>query len=263
MRALLVVLLVVTWSAASAAELPRPEAFVAMSVPERVALWPTWSRDEQARMLASLSALQLATISRAALATLGSYEGELTKQERVNGKILPAQVMRVGIREKPFAARLEVIAGPAKGRRVVYNSQNRPGELRVREAGILGYTGAHWLDINGSLARDDTAHPITDLGFGNALRIIFSDIAAAEAAGGMVRHDEGFDADGNYCLRTEAPPAARTYALKSRLCFEPLRGLPVFAEDHDAKGFMERLSWKNVRSRKFTDADFMPEAMGL
>ena len=241
----------------------KPEAFMAMSGADQTAAYAKLSKDEQAALLASLSPKDLVTLAHAALKALGPYEAEMTKRERVDGKLLPQQTMKVGIREAPFAVRLEVMAGPSKGRKVLYNSQLRAKELRAKEAGFLGIAGGVWVDINGSLAKGDTNHVITDTCFGQSLKLIDSDIKAAEPFGGLQRKDDGFDADGLYCMHVTAPKGAKTYAVRSKLCFDPILRLPVSMEIEDAKGPLESFRWRNVKSRAWSDTDFTPDALGI
>ncbi|MBS2026835.1 MAG: DUF1571 domain-containing protein [Deltaproteobacteria bacterium] len=239
------------------------DAFMALSTADQTAAYAKLSRDQQAALLASLSPMQLVTLAKASLKSMGPYQGEMVKQERVDGKMLPQQTMKVGVREAPFAVRLEVMAGPSKGRRVLYNSQLRAKELRAKEAGFLGIAGGVWVDINGSLAKGDTNHVITDTCFGSAIRLIEGDIKAAEALGGLQRKDDGFDADGLYCMHVTAPKGAKTYATKSKLCFDPVLRLPVAMEIEDAKGPLETFHWRNVKPHAWTDADFTPDALGI
>lgn len=240
-----------------------PAVFVSMSEPDQRAAYARLTRDEQSALLGALTPAQLVALAHQALRSMGSYEAELVKQERVGGKMLPAQTLRVGVREAPLAVRMEVIAGPSKGRRALYNSQLRPRQVRAKESGFLGIAGAVWVDIDGSLARGDTNHPITDTCFGSMLRLIDADIKAGEAAGGLQRHDEGFDAEGLYCLRMTAPKGAKTYAARAKLCFDPVLRLPLSMEIEDAKGPLEKFHWQKVKPRAFTDADFQPDAMNL
>lgn len=240
-----------------------PDVFAKLDNARRKEAIARLSREEQAALFKGMTSEQLVQIGEESLRGMPSYQAELVKQERVKGKILPAQTMMLEVREQPFAVRLQVIDGPAKGRKVLYNSTLKPHEIRAKEAGLLGFAGALWVDKDGSLAKGDTNHPITDLGFANLLRIIGGDLKAAAPAGGMQREDLGFDGDGLYCLRTTPPKGVKSYAAHSKLCFDPNLGLPVKVEVEDVHGFLERFAFKNVKPRTFTDADFQPEAFGL
>lgn len=240
-----------------------PDVFAKLDNARRKEALAKLSRDEQAQLFKAMTAAQLVALGKDALHGMGSYEAELTKQERVKGKVLPAQTMLLEVREQPFAVRLQVVDGPAKGRKVLYNAALKPGEIRAKEGGMLGFAGALWLDKDGSMAKGDTNHAITDLGFANLLRIIEGDVKAADAAGGMKREDLGFDADGLYCIKTTPPAGVKAYASQSRLCFDPVLALPVKVEVDDAHGFLERFAFKKVKPRSLGEADFQPKAFGL
>jgi len=249
--------------APAAAPALTPDAFVELDVAGRRAALAKMSKDEQVVLFKALTASQLLGLAQKSLAAMNEYEGELTKQERVDGEIQKPQTLALGIREKPYAIRIQVIKGPPKGRKVLYNPAVKKGEIRARESGFKGIVGAVWIDMNGSLAKGDTNHVISDTGFGHTLQIVSGDIAAAAPAGGLTRVDEGFDPRGLYCMNVTAPKGVKTYAAKSRICFDPVLGLPMSLEVSDTKGFLERFNWSKVKPHKFTDADFTPDGFDL
>jgi hypothetical protein len=230
----------------------------------RKALLQSRARQEVEALLKAVSQDELIALGREAIRELGVYSARLRKQERVRGRLLDAQVSQITVREAPYAVRMEVVEGPKKGRKVLYNEQLRKGELRVREAGLLGMK-ALWLDLDSSLARRDTHHPVTDLGFGPILRHLSRDQALAAPLGAHRRQDEGFDARGRWCLTFVAPPGAENlHALRTRMCLDLLLGLPVELEAHDAHGLLERLELTDVRPNLAPPPDhFSPQAMGL
>lgn len=199
-----------------------------------------------AERLKATSPEELIVLGREGLKRLGNYRARLLKQERVKGKLLPAQTMEVVVQEAPRAQRLEYVEGPKAGRRVIW-IQSRPKEMLVREAGILGIASL-WIDLDGSLAKGDTNHSVTELGFGPLLDIVSNDLRKARAVGGHSRKDQGFDASGTYCMEYTAPPGAQgLYAQRTKLCVDAKLGLPVKIEVHDTAGFLERYEYTNVR----------------
>jgi hypothetical protein len=249
--------------AAAPAPALTPDAFVQLDVAGRREALAKLSKAEQTALFKALTPSQLLGLAQKSLSAMNEYQGELTKQERVDGDIQAPQTLEVGIREKPYAIRIKVIAGPPKGRRCLYNPAVKKGEVRARESGFKGIVGAVWIDMNGSLAKGDTNHVISDTGFGHTLQIVQGDIAASASAGGLTRVDEGFDPRGLYCMKVTAPKGVKTYAVKSRLCFDPVLGLPLSVEVDDAKGFLERFNWAKVKPHAFTDADFTPDGFDL
>jgi hypothetical protein len=195
---------------------------------------------------------ELIALGREGVRRLGTYRARMLKQERVGGKLLPAQTLEVIVQASPRALRLEYVEGPKAGRRVIW-IQSRPTEMLVREAGILGLTSL-WIDLDGKLARGDTNHSVTELGFGPLLDLVAKDFTKARGQGGHARKDQGFDASGTYCMEFSAPPGAKNlYAQRTKLCVDPKLGLPVKIEVHDGQGFLEKYEYTNVRPNQKVD----------
>lgn len=250
-----------------AAALPasgEPRDSLPASVAERKAMLVGRPRAELAALVRAVPDTRLLELGRGAVRELGIYSARMQKQERVGGKLLPPQVMAITVREKPYAVRMEVIDGPKKGRRILYNEELRKGEFRVREAGLLGIT-ALWLDLDSKLAKRDTNHPVTALGFGSILRHLEDDLRRGAPLGGHARRDEGFDARGRWCLVFTAPAAAKNlYAQRTRMCLDLALGLPVELEVHDGQGLLEKAAFADVRPQLTPPAGFFtPEAAGL
>jgi hypothetical protein len=241
----------------------------ASSLPERAgerrAFLAARSRQETAEILRALPQSRLLQLGLEAVRELGSYSARVRKQERVGDKLLDPQQMAITVREQPFALRMQVIAGPKAGRKVLYNEQLRKGQFRVREAGILGIK-ALWLDLDSGLARRDTNHRVTDLGFGPILRQLGRDMQLAARYGGHQRADERFDEQGRWCLTFIAPPAAagQLYAERTRMCLDLALALPVAIDVYDARGLLERVELTDVkRETALPETFFSLDAAGL
>ncbi len=222
-------------------------------------------RAEVSEILAKLSPAELVGISQAAVLALGVYEIRLVKEERVGAKVLPAQTLRVTMRESPRAVRIEFVEGPSRGRKVLYNEQIKKDEMRVKEGGALGLAGALWLRLDNPIARADTRHPVTDIGYGPLLAFFEKDIARSAPHGGHSRKDLGFDARGAWSTEFTAPPGSvGLEADRARLTFDLASGLPVEVETHDRKGLLEHHRYELLRSRVEVAPDFfLPKAFGL
>jgi Protein of unknown function (DUF1571) len=231
---------------------------------ERKALLETRPRQEIGEMIRALPAATLVEIGASAVRELGTYSARLRTEERVKGKMTAPKVMAITVRERPYAVRMEVVDGDKKGRKVLYNEELRKGEFRVREAGILGIK-ALWLDLTSGLARRDTNHGVTDLGFGAVMRNLAGDLQKAAAVGGHTRQDEGFDSRGRWCLTFTAPESAKDlYAQRTRMCLDVALALPVELEVHDRQGLLERVELTDVRPHVSLPPNFFtPEAAGL
>jgi hypothetical protein len=218
---------------------------------------PGLVKNEQAERLRTASPEALIASGREAVRKLGTYRARLVKTERIKGEVRPAQTIDILVRPSPPAIRMEYIAGPKSGRRVIWRQDKRPGEILVREGGILGLTSL-WLDSAGSLARGDTNHAVSEIGFANLFDVMERDLAKGKTQGGHTRKDLGLDANGLYWLEWIAPPGAHgLYAQRTRMGIDLNLNVPVDVEVYDAQGLLERYQYKNVRTRQsYTPADF-------
>jgi hypothetical protein len=206
-----------------------------------------------AERLSATTPEDLIVLGREGVRRLGTYRARLLKQERVDGKLLPAQTMEVIVQTAPRAQRLDYVEGPKAGRHVIW-TEKRPSEMLVREAGILGITSL-WIDLSGRLAHGDSNHNVTELGFGPLLDLVSSDLRKGSAQGGLTRKNEGFDGSGCFWMEYTAPPGAKgLYAQRTRLCVDAKLGLPVKIEVHDARGFLEKYEYTNIRPNQTVDA---------
>lgn len=239
---------------------PDLSTLARLSLEERRAQVKALSREQLAELFAGASTQELLEAGKASASRMGTYETHVVKRERVSGELLKPQTIHLSVRQSPRALRLEVLDGPAKGRKVVYDSSVKKNELRVREAGVLGMAGAVWIDMNGRLARGDTNHPVTDFAFTSIIGILEDCFAKAEAVGGYSRQDEGLDAAGRYCITFDAPEGgAHLYAKRARICVEPVLALPVVLEIDDARGPLERFDFSHVQP--VSRADFSPSSL--
>ena len=227
-------------------------AATGMSPAARLDQWRSLSAADLATQLRATSPEELLALGREGVRRLGTYRARLVKQERVEKKVLPAQTLELVVQPAPWALRLDYLEGPKAGRKVVWTAR-RPKQMLVREGGILGIMSV-WLDVDGGLAHGDTNHKVLELGFAPLLEIIARDLGKAAPHGGHRRHDEGFDAAGNYCMTFTAPPGAPgLYAERTRLCVDPRLALPVEVEVSDRAGFLERYQYTRIRANQSVD----------
>jgi hypothetical protein len=188
---------------------------------------PAAIKNQQAEHLRSSTTEAIIASARDAVRTMGTSRARLIKRERIHGALNPPQTIDVPIRLAPRAVRLEYVAGPKSGRKVIWREDHRPGEIQVREGGIMGLTSL-WLDASGSLTRSDTNHSVSEIGFANILDVMERDIAKAKPAGGHVRTDTGLDANGLCRIEWKAPSGARgLYAHRLRMAIDLSLHLPV------------------------------------
>jgi Protein of unknown function (DUF1571) len=117
------------------------------------------------RELSARELHELLTTARARLVPVRDYTATLETRERIGEDLHPRRVMRVQLRERPFAVAIETLepAGEA-GQRVWYD-ESRSRELVAETPGFLGrLVGRVALDPEGNTAMQNRRHAITDTG---------------------------------------------------------------------------------------------------
>jgi hypothetical protein len=235
-------------------------SFARLPLEQRRAEVKELTRERLVELFVMTPVAELLDAGKAAAAQMGTYEARVVKRERVSGKLMKPQTIHLTVRQSPRAVRLEILDGPAKGRKVVYDSTVKKNELRVREAGVLGLAGPMWLDIHSELTRSDTNHPINDFAFTSIIGVLEDSFKKGEAFGGFTRKDEGFDTAGRYCISFTAPAGGQhLYATRARICMDPVLALPVIMEIDDKQGPLERFDFSNVKP--VAQADFSPSSL--
>ncbi|TWT76905.1 hypothetical protein Pla123a_23300 [Posidoniimonas polymericola] len=89
------------------------------------------------------------------------YSATLTKQERIDGKVTPAQRIALKVRHDPFSVYVKFVQ-PFAGREVLYNSATNKHKLVALEgSGWKRKIGKVWLPVDGRMALDGQRYPIT------------------------------------------------------------------------------------------------------
>ncbi len=241
----------------------QPLAFRSLDEGARRAQFAGKSPEEQLALMDAVRAIEIVNAGLDSVKALSAYTAKLTKQERVKGEMI-TQTIDVLMQESPLAARLNFVAGAAKGRQVLYSAALRPTEIRVKEGGVLGFAGGFWIGMDSGLARKETNHPVTNLGLGPLLSLMKRDIDDGEKFGGLRRTEVRLDNRGRYCATYEAPKGATgLYATKTLTCVNLTNALPEVVEVHDARGFLERYEWQDIKRAKVDANTFTLEAAGL
>lgn len=243
----------------------RVDLSAPMTNAQRRELVKTTTRAEQERLLVATPPELLIATSRRCIEELGTYRYRLRKQERVKGELLEAQDIDATVRETPFAIRLDFVGGPAKGRRVLYNSALRKGEFRVKEAGFLGIAGAVWLDVDSGMAKGDSNHTVVEAGLGNLVRRLDRDLARAKAQGGVGIKHEGWDDQGRYCTMYTMPNQGQGFSAPlTRICTDLAEGIPGRVESYDLKNtLLEKYESTSVQPVKLEAKYFTVDGAGL
>lgn len=234
---------------------PKPP----MTEAERRAHVSTLGRAELEAYLRTTPADVLLALSAQAVLALGPYQYVMVKQERINGQLQGEQTIRTTIREEPQAIRLEYLKGPSAGRAVVYNAEVRKKEFRVREPGILSIMGRLWVPVDSKLTRSDSNHSVPEAGLGSLVRRLQQDNARAGAD--ISAQHEGWNAQGHFCTLYTLPNGGRGFDnAKTRVCTDPVLGVPMKVEGFDAGGaLIERYAFSELKVITPEPATFDPE----
>jgi hypothetical protein len=92
------------------------------------------------------------------------YRCVMHKQERLEGKLQPSEVIDVQFREKPFSVLMDWREGARLAKKTLYVKDENKGMILVKPAGLLAIAGVVERDPNGEDARKGSRVPITDFG---------------------------------------------------------------------------------------------------
>lgn len=248
-------------SEAAVAPTPPPRPLTELSDSERRARVATMSKDELAAFMRDTPGEDMVKMGLRAVSALGTYSYTMKKQERVGGKLLDEQQIVTTLRESPFAVRLEFVAGPSKGRKVIYNPAVKADEFRVREAGFFSIAGRLWISLESGLAKKDSNHTIKESGLGNLLHRFERDQARAKEKGGLTVKQEGWDAKGMYCAMYVMPNKGAGFdSASTRICTDIAAGIPARVEGYDASGtLLERFEFVGVKKASPGEDAFDPD----
>ncbi len=205
----------------------------------------------------------LLVTGKQALAQFGAYTATFIKQERIKGKLQKPETIRLKYREEPRAFYMEWVAGPYKGRKVLYNEAViGAARIRVREAGLLGVK-AVTIGVNNPVAKRGSAHVATELGLKHLVFLMERDYHKGMESGQLVRLNHGIeDLDGSpiFKLESQMPDGQGFYCMRMVHYSDYLRGFEVKCEMFDfADQLLESFYYKELNLNPgLSDADFDP-----
>jgi hypothetical protein len=99
------------------------------------------------------------------------YTCLLIKQERINSRLSPRNIMEMKVRAQPFSVYLRWLEPRGEaGQEVCYVTGKNDGKMRVHPKGVLGsFAGFISLDPNDPRARQTSKRSITEAGIGNMI----------------------------------------------------------------------------------------------
>lgn len=201
-----------------------------------------------------------------ALAALGHYGCTLFKQERVGKKLQDVETIQLKYRESPKAIYMRWLAGPFKGRELVYNVHVLGSDkLRVREGGLLGIVPVT-IALDAPVARRGTNHLVSEVGFSHLLSLIEKDYTKAAPRGHIRRVNHGFETlDGRKTYKVESilPRDEKLgyYCYRMMHWTDYLKGIEIKSEVFNFKDeLQESYYYKEVNTAPgFTAEDFDPK----
>ena len=196
----------------------------------------------------------LLVTGKQALSQFAAYTATFIKQERIKGKLQKPETIQLKYREHPRAFYMKWVAGPFKGREVLYNEallgQDR---IRVREAGLLGIK-AVTLGVDSVVAKRGSKHVATELGLKHLVFLMERDYHKGIESGQLVRINHGIeDLDGSpvFKLESQMPDGQGFYCMRMVHYSDFKRGFEVKCEMFD---FHDRL----FESFYYKDLDMNP-----
>jgi hypothetical protein len=204
--------------------------------------------------------------AKRAIASIDCYTATLEKQERVGRKMQGVETIALKVRQDPCAFHMKWLAGPHKGRELIYNAMLLgKTKVRVREAGLLGVLPVT-IAIDGAAARRGSNHLVTEVGLQPLVELIEKDFLKASPRGDVQRRNHGITSlDGRQIYRMESVlPRDRKlgyFCYRIMHYTDYIRGLEVKIDVYD---FDDKLAeshhYRNIDTQaRLSDADFDPK----
>lgn len=199
-----------------------------------------------------------------AYASVKDYTATFYKQERVKGTLLPVETITFKFR-KPFSAYLKWTSGDFAGREVLFERGWNDDKIRAHQGSFPDITVN--LRPDASLAMRGNRHPITDLGFGQAIDFITRGARLAELRpqDGVTMIDHGdYMVYGvrAHCIESIAPVKKFSpyYAHRAKICIDRKTKMPArITVWDDEDNMIEDYGFENVKLNVgLTDHDFDP-----
>jgi hypothetical protein len=188
---------------------------------------------------AIVPALRMAADSLTAVEKLAAYEATLVRTEMVDGELLSGR-MQLKLRESPKAVYLK-FEEPHAGREVIYRADAYDGQLQVRDSGIASLVGTVSIDPTGSIALQESRHPMTRIGLKTMLELLIGQwVKESKIAGTTVNFYPNAKIGELPCQVIEVSHQTRhpdvVYQM-TRLYIDSATNLPVRVQNYD---FAER-----------------------
>ena len=128
--------------------------------------------------------------AEAAYDRVTTYTAVFHKQQRVAGKLLPAEIILLKCRKKPFSLYMKWIKAPYKGSELLYVTGWNEDRVRAHRGGILRFITRN-LDPRDPRLMADNLRPVTSAGIGYLLESIAANIRKAIKIGELTFSERG------------------------------------------------------------------------
>jgi len=176
--------------------------------------------------------------ANAAYAKTRDYSAYMVREERVDGKLLPAQTAELRVRCEPFSLYSRTVAPKALlGQELAFVSGRKEDMVRVKLAGTAGGSGFQSVELTDAKASVDSKYGVTGTGIGAVLKRIDSALEAEKTAKTKPEFlVADYEFDGKACTRfdviCERSHTGR-FAAKFVVYFDSKTALPVRFEAYD------------------------------
>lgn len=182
-------------------------------------------------------AWQLILQARQAYQGVRDYTATFIKRERINGELLPENVMLMHCRSQPFSVYFRWAAPKANvGQEACYVAGKNNGKMRVKPVGFAGIVGWVSIDPQDPRAMKTNRNPITKAGIGNLIEKIAASWEHARQTGKTQVAIAQYSYNNRPCTRVETitpDRSAGSYAYRCVIYFEHENRLPIRFEAYD------------------------------
>jgi len=202
-------------------------------------------------------------VAEQSMAGVDNYTAIFHRIERVNGKLVPEETTLLKFK-RPFKVYMRWIS-PLKGQESLYVEGANNNKIRARGGGVAKIMAIN-LDPNGSLAMENSRHPITEAGLENLIKKIGMNVRKGLAAGELTSRDHGEQTVYGRKVREiegilPKDPAKGYYCYRCIVDLDAKTGIPVKTQIFDWDDqLVESYGYENLNlNAGLTDHDFDPK----
>jgi hypothetical protein len=182
--------------------------------------------------------IRLILQARQAHQNVRDYTCLLVKRERVNGVLIPENVMEMKVRTQPFSVYLRWMQPRSEaGQEVCYVAGRNDGMMRVHPKGMLGVVGFVSLDPNDPRARQTSRRSITEAGIGGMIERFAKAWEAERPLNQTQVRIADYEYNRRRCTRVEmihpTNPEGKFLYYRTVMYFDKETNLPIRLECYD------------------------------